>query len=152
MFFRLPLLLGFAVSRHCALSLDLQVSAHQSPGNFDSKMLLSSVALGTWFLLGPAMALTSSQNSSNSSIISIFSIDPSTCVAPDDYTSCLEGAVLAEQQCMNMSTTTAFKNGCGCGGFLEQMNCVAGSCWNRVCYIQHLWELLPIYLLADLWL
>jgi hypothetical protein len=35
--FRLPLLLGLAVPRHCALSLELQVSVHQSPGNFDSK-------------------------------------------------------------------------------------------------------------------
>jgi hypothetical protein len=26
-----------AVSRHCALSLDLQASVYRSPGNFDSK-------------------------------------------------------------------------------------------------------------------
>jgi hypothetical protein len=109
------------------------------------KMLLSSIALGAWFLLGPAIALTGSQTSFNFSTISVNPIDSSTCVAPGDYTTCLEIAVTTEQQCMSESTTVEGKNGCGCGGFIEQMNCFAGSCWNRVCYIRHLWELLLIF-------
>jgi hypothetical protein len=128
MLFRLPLLLGLAVSRHYALSLGLQVSVHRSPGNFDSKMLLSSITLGAWFLLGPAMALTGSQASFKSSIISVNPIDASKCVAPGDYTSCPELAATTEQQCISESTTEEGKNGCGCGGFIAQMNCFAESC------------------------
>jgi hypothetical protein len=111
------------------------------------KMLLSSIALGVWLLLGPAMALTGSQTSLNFSIISVNPINPSTCVAPSDYTSCDELAVTIEQQCISESTTEEGKNACGCVGFIEQMNCFARSCWNRVCYIRHLWELLLIFCL-----
>ena len=99
-------------------------------------MLLSSIALGAWCLLGPAMAQTGSQTSFNFSIISVNLIDSSTCVAPGDYTSCMELATTAEQQCINAIANDAGKNGCACGGFLQQMNCFAESCWNRVCYIR----------------
>jgi hypothetical protein len=120
------------------LSADLQVI-------LIPKMLLSSITLGAWFLLGPAMAQTGFQTSFNSSVFSVNSIDASTCVAPDDYISCLALAATAEQQCINEFTNEAGKNGCGCGGFIGQMNCFAESCWNRVCYIRHLWELLLIF-------
>jgi hypothetical protein len=108
-------------------------------------MLLNSIALGVWFLLGLAMAQTGSQTSFNFSITSVNLIDSSTCVAPGDYTSCTELAAAGEQLCINKLSTVDGQNGCACGGFLEQMNCFAGSCWNRVCYIRHLWELLLIF-------
>lgn len=94
-------------------------------------MLPRSTTIGLWFLLGSVVAQTSFN------LTTVNPIDSNICVAPADYTACLDLAVTAEQQCMNEAPNDAARNGCGCGGYIEQMNCFAGSCWNRVCYIRY---------------
>jgi hypothetical protein len=96
-------------------------------------MLLRSITLGVWFLLGSAVAQTSSGGFN----VTINQIDPNTCVAPGDYTVCNDLAITTETQCINEAANEEIKDGCACVGFIEQMNCFASACWNRVCYIQY---------------
>jgi hypothetical protein len=96
-------------------------------------MLLRSITLGVWFLLGSAVAQTSSGGFN----VTANTFDPNTCVAPGDYTACNDLAITTETQCINEATTEEVKDGCACVGFIEQMNCFARACWNRVYYIQY---------------
>jgi hypothetical protein len=91
-------------------------------------MLLRSITLVVWFLLGSATAQTSSGGLN----VTVKSIDPSTCVAPGDYIACNALATTIETQCINNATTIEIKDGCACVGFIEQMKCFASACWNRV--------------------
>ena len=96
-------------------------------------MLLRSITLGVWFLLGSAVAQTSSGGVN----ITVNQIDPNTCVAPGDYIACNDLAITAETQCINEASIEAIKDGCACAGFIQQINCFASACWNRVCYFQY---------------
>jgi len=96
-------------------------------------MLLRSITLGVWFLLGSAVAQTSSGGFN----VTANTFDPNTCVAPGDYMACNGLAITTETQCINEATTEEVKDGCACVGFIEQMNCFARACWNRVYYIQY---------------
>jgi len=113
--------------RICSLNLRPKFPCYRFQINFDLTMLLRSLIPSIWFLLGSAVAQNGAFN------ISTSQIDPSTCVAPSAYTACFDLTVTVEDQCINTAANDAEKNGCGCGGFIEQMNCFASACWNRVC-------------------
>jgi hypothetical protein len=60
-------------------------------------------------------------------------IDPSQCVAPNDYLTCYNAAVANTANCVaTTSNNPTAQQGCACVDGEQKINCFASACWNRV--------------------
>jgi hypothetical protein len=59
-------------------------------------------------------------------------INASTCADPVAYTECYDLAVSSGESCVSKAQNNEEEQECGCVDFIQQINCFAEACWNRV--------------------